>query len=1758
MVKLIDQSAHPKANLILEACLRDKRYESVRKLAFNALVARFKDQIDPLHPLLKALDTEYTDIALLALKGLSEYASTHPRAEQALTRALNHAQRSVRLKALNILENLYPTTDPKADLLALQSTQTDIQRAALIRLYQRQLLQSFEVQRALIRQQEHDNEAVRYTAWLINVLSRPNLAQALKTRDKNLARQLTDLEQFDLLKEDASHAAEDKAKKLKPTDLSTLSAEDYTPLLQGMSSRHADISFNSAYALAVLQDPRALGLLLVLAQHNTPTIRVGVCKALAWLQLPQAREALEVLLNDPEAPVRDAAFSALSVLNLDALTQAKLGLTAKFQDSHARGLKVLLDTLTAATVVNDKALTLLKNALNDPFEPIRQETFKACLVRNLGGDTRSTLRLLLSSQYDNIHHEVLKELMAQPKAEWASTLLLELLNDPFAVIANEALSYGLSEKKRFDSEVLLLQATQSQHVAVRRAALDQSLQKPLAKQSDLLQRLIDDKDESLRQAALKAIIDSDDVMALGKALQSPYEDIQVSAARAGARVGDSSAYRLLAEFASRPQPPHSEKHLQQAWADRTLNALQGLGELGDSRAFEVVKPLIDHPVGNIVTAAAQVLPWVTDNSHAEVLAGYLTHAQAVVRAYAALALSLLGDERALSGLKDANVLNLLNYYEKLTAWVSLKQVDPVTLQPLLIDNTCNTVSQFTLISHELWQHADKPYLTSWALATPYPPLQLVCADLMRLWGDRPAQWTYVQTGLQQIKRVNNSNEAWTFELELLQKISALLVFAPNSLKARLLQVLSSWDNSHSFKQWQWQWQAFTKRYHADIQRVSIPFIDEKVSASTLKVCEQQAFGAYLGLMRSESYASISVTTELNVRRQAVVGLTQLAQQAPHWQETVVQSLLPVLNHAQQLVRQQVFESLQSLKVSAEVLGKAALAASQVDMAERGLKLLVQNANPAQVQPLLEQLVQSSDSLLATEAWKVLSTQLGLVKAAPFALQSYYLELRSTTVQQLAQALTKEPKAAELLVQATKNDDRTSAIKAAASLLNHQHSEAVPALKHLLTHSQEPSEQRQLIHLLKAVADQGVPAFLMAYLDSPLRRLDSAFIYEALANTRPESVALPLLKRLNTHRAEASSIFDAVLRISGYDQTLQDDEDERGDQRWLTQQYPRHDSVLVALFQAIVMQQETKRLTEGLWQGLRWAKVNVELDQALLTALPIVPSDLLSELVTTMGRRFYKRQGLETGLLQALTHKEPDIQFLAAEGLAKGGRSEGLSTLLAAVDYQTNGEYRQRAVLALGEMANERALDKLLSLAQESDHFLKEVATEALGHLGKSDKADTIFRLLKAALENASPYSDMIKHALMGLRWFNTLAGWQLIADYSQKWEDYNADREQALILLQHWDTETSRTCLLNVLRKDEDETCVPAAYHSARCLWKVAENEFSEIDIAVLQGAFPLLDDCKALERVAKSATSAQIIQLLTAPMVTRERDDGNYLPVFEVLMNRLMNDPVPPQETVIQLLNAERLDLVSLVARRLAREKVLAKALSTAVQPVLTRHYQQWQTLQHLKDSGSTQIADLEQKQQQLAGVVSDLVWLATTQAVAQDVVIALLDSRQRDQVPFQIQVLKALLVVDKAATEVLKAVHDLGQSELVELYGLTQPVLKAHPLPTSTLQKLTSRISGLWQAPISTTVTLTQLPQLISEGNWQTLLKVANDATADETLRISAIEGLVILDNAQIDSALSTLTKDGGDEDINKAAYRALRRRQRAKAKLNTGVSA
>src|SRR5439155_27349138 len=117
-------------------------------------------------------------------------------------------------------------------------------------------------------------------------------------------------------------------------------------------------------------------------------------------------------------------------------------------------------------------------------------------------------------------------------------------------------------------------------------------------------------------------------------------------------------------------------------------------------------------------------------------------------------------------------------------------------------------------------------------------------------------------------------------------------------------------------------------------------------------------------------------------------------------------------------------------------------------------------------------------------------------------------------------------------------------------------------------------------------------------------------------------------------------------------------------------------------------------------------------------------------VEALGWRLRKRQGPAEPLLKALQHKDSTTQLLAAEGLAYAGRREGVSTSLAAVEFLTDLGMRMRAVLALGELADECALETLLRLAGEDGHALQEVAAEAIGHLGRSSKAEEIFQLLE--------------------------------------------------------------------------------------------------------------------------------------------------------------------------------------------------------------------------------------------------------------------------------------------------------------------------------------------------------------------------------------------------------------------------------------------
>jgi ParB family chromosome partitioning protein len=94
---------------------------------------------------------------------------------------------------------------------------------------------------------------------------------------------------------------------------------------------------------------------------------------------------------------------------------------------------------------------------------------------------------------------------------------------------------------------------------------------------------------------------------------------------------------------------------------------------------------------------------------------------------------------------------------------------------------------------------------------------------------------------------------------------------------------------------------------------------------------------------------------------------------------------------------------------------------------------------------------------------------------------------------------------------------------------------------------------------------------------------------------------------------------------------------------------------------------------------------------------------------------------------------------------------------------------------------------------------------------------------------------------------------------------------------------------------------------------------------------------------------------------------------------------------------------------------------------------------------------------------------------------------------------------------------------------------------------------INAIQQAAASDAEQALALPLLIARGDSKTLITIADNQHYEETIRIGAIEALGRLADQQIEEKLNTLSKNDSDEDISKAAYRALRRSQRTRSRQN-----
>jgi ParB family chromosome partitioning protein len=193
--QLLGESANPRAIKPLEDALMH-RDEAVR-LAALAGLRKHQGESD-LRPLNLALRAAKPDVGRAAVAALEELAPRDDQALALLTKALNAKTPEVRQAALTSIEKVHDPQSPEGDLIGLESKHADLRRLALLRLFQRKMLGHPKVQAALRWRAEDEDLEVRRTAFLLSLHTRERLVRALRERDPDLHRQLTELESGEL------------------------------------------------------------------------------------------------------------------------------------------------------------------------------------------------------------------------------------------------------------------------------------------------------------------------------------------------------------------------------------------------------------------------------------------------------------------------------------------------------------------------------------------------------------------------------------------------------------------------------------------------------------------------------------------------------------------------------------------------------------------------------------------------------------------------------------------------------------------------------------------------------------------------------------------------------------------------------------------------------------------------------------------------------------------------------------------------------------------------------------------------------------------------------------------------------------------------------------------------------------------------------------------------------------------------------------------------------------------------------------------------------------------------------------------------------------------------------------------------------------------------------------------------------------------------------------------------------------------------
>ncbi|WP_435020871.1 HEAT repeat domain-containing protein [Tundrisphaera sp. TA3] len=1750
--EMLGASAHPKAAKQLEALLGHAD-EAVRVASFHGL--RRHRPADDLGPIDLALKANKADIGTLAISALGGLAAQDDRALSRLVAAIDHPTAEVRQAALLALEAAHDPTSPEASLIALGSKHADLRRAALIRLFRRGMVADPAAQSALRRSANDADPEVRRIAFLLALHTRERLLAALRARDPELDRQLAELDGApakEAVKEKEKPSRKGKAQPTAP-DASGLDDADREPLLQAAAGRPLDTSLRGAWGLAVLGDPRAFGLLLQLSREDEKTARAEVCRALGTLDDPRAIERLRSLLHDKEAEVRDAAFTALARIHQgDPLLAAASGLDASHEDVRRRGLQVLVAQARAGTLA-EPARQLLARALNDAAPAVRSEAFKAALALKVGGAGAGPLRFASRSLHADVRREVLTEAMAQSGESWGLDLLLEFFNDPDPTLRGDSFAFATRKTRGLE---FLEAALGSRYSDLRLRAIEGLVKKGTAPAQTLLARALDDEEATVRKACLDALVDADAVPALAKALDNAHPDVRLRAAKALARHGDPRAFPPLLALATASEPDERERRA--VWLALVESALDGLGELGDPAALSHLIPLLDSPHAPIRKHAARALARIAGPESADALRQALSHSDPEVKYAVALGLACIGDASVASLVFSDAAGKVITAGDQLIAALALGDPGEGRLAVLLdhADESIRSRALLLLLMREWKDPRETPARCLAALAAREPRLRLLAARAIEALADPAAFAAFVA------ERLNDRGEkpAGKIPGRTVDALAEILVHGspqPRSRAARLLPLLDA-EEPDAFLL---AWKAFEARFAAEIADLARRAAKRRPPQSKADPDRLQdlAFGAYVGLAREQKGEGKGSRPDA-VRQTALARLLELARLDARHARAALPVFVQALGDPAQPVRSQAFDQALALGMPASGLAGEALASGHVDLGVRGLELLTGGASEEAGRAVLEQAMLARTDDLASEAAKLLIARLGPVAVGAKALGAANPAVRRQAVLWLSAEYDKDPASRDALRQALRS--RYSAVRedAAFKLASHKDPAAFEVLVALLREAdQAPSQLRRsniltgIIMALESLGDPRTPdALLDRVADDPAGTAPAAELIRAVGRARRPEVADRLFALIEKDPKRREVAFDALLAVAGYDQSIDDPEDERADPKWEAEQHPRHDDLLARMLDRLSAPGDAKLLAR-LIPGARWARGKA-VDAPLGRLIGHGDETVRRAAVEALGWRLRKRDGDAEPLRKALGHPDPLTQFAAAEGLARAGRPDGLNVLLASLDFVDDLGQRRRAVRALGELADERAFEILLKLAGEEGHALQEAAAEAIGHLGQSPRADEIFRLLERQSRGESGLAFAAVH---GLRWLGTPAAWRAIRERAA--DPGSEIREFAIDLLGYDPDPAGRDLLLRLLATLDDWSDGELRDVALEAARRSFGPESLEPDYAVLRNeeASSLDGFAEILGRVRERGEPGRIFALLPACSDDEAR---------EALRSALLDREEPPIAEARAALDSPDPSVAGLAARILGRAGGGASGAGAAVAEALGRWRRAWEAKRPGFDPDDSDTFD------PITEGVRDLAWAAGRLGGAAGELAEMLMARPDDPAYRPIRREAALaLAAGPASPEALSALEAAALAGDPEVRAIAaQAVARLAPARTEGLaERLMADAVGFRRLALdgagemATAIRAASrqvhyqgivLPGLIDRGEVEALAAVAEDRDLPDATRLGALEGLAAIAREPAEEVIRRVgTNEAEDEDLRKAAWRCLSRSKRARAKAD-----